>query len=217
MSYAIMRIAKHKTSASIAAADRHAQQRDRLKHRAHPERTRENMLYKKHKDLTLLQSFKSETEGMKIRKNGVLLYEIVLAFSPEKAEEIESRKTEWVNANMKWCADNFGGKENILFSHVDLDETTLHCHIFILPRYENRLNASHYTGSKYKLSALQTSYAEEMECFGLERGKCYVGADCDNKNKPRHITLKEYYRKIEKERSEKSLNIRLTDKNQSER
>lgn len=206
MGYAIMRIQKHKTSSSIVAAERHGTQRDHLKHRERPERTKENLYYKKYKDLTLLQAFQKETAGMKIRSNGVRMVEIVLTCSPESSKDIENQITQWVNTNMTWAADNFGGKANILFSHCDRDETTVNQHIFLTPIYNGKLNCRHFMGDRYKLSALQTSYAKAMESFNLDRGTCYI--DIENaKDKPRHITLKEYYRRIEREREkQKQLN-----------
>ena len=199
MGYAIMRIQKHKTSSSIVAAERHATQRDRLKHREHIERTKDNLFYRKHKDLTLLQAFNKETENMKLRANGVRMLEIVLTCSPENGKDIEEQLTKWINTNMNWAAANFGGKENIIFSHTDLDETTINQHIMLIPVYNGKLNCRHYTGDKFKLSALQSSYAKEMEQFNLDRGKCYL--DLENaKDKPRHNTLKEYYRRIEAEK-----------------
>lgn len=211
-----MRIQKHKTSSSIVAAERHATQRDRLKHREHPERTKDNLYYRKNKDLTLLQSFVKDVDehNAKIRANGVRMLEIVLTCSPENNADIVSQLSNWVNSNMNWAAENFGGRGNILFSHCDMDETTVNQHIFLTPFYNDKLNCRHYIGDRYKLSALQTSYAKEMEQFNLERGKCYL--DLENaKDKPRHITLKEYYRKIEKERRDKLAlkNVKVTIEN----
>ncbi len=197
MAYAIMRIQKHKSCSSLAGADRHGKNRNRLKTLSFPERSKENKIYKKYPDLTLVKSWKKETEGMKIRKNGVYALEVVLTFSPEMRYDIEARQDEWINANMNWLSANFH-KDNITMARVEYDESNLHIHAFITPKINNKLCAKHFIGDKFKLTALQTSYAEAMSKFGLERGKCY--ADCPNEKKPRHKTLKEYYYEIENSR-----------------
>ncbi|MBR5202531.1 MAG: plasmid recombination protein [Clostridia bacterium] len=195
MATAIMRIQKHKSCSSLAAAERHGLHRDRLKHRAHPERSMHNTAFRKHKDMTLVQMFKEETKNMKIRKNAVLCYEIVFATSPEVSDQVAQNAELFGKTNLSWCAEMFG-KDNVLLSFLEYDETSFHQHAYILCRVDGRLCAKHFTGDKYKLSQLQTSYAHaiQKEFPFLERGKCYI--DCDDA-KPRHQSLKEYYRKLE--------------------
>ncbi len=157
------------------------------------------MGYKKHRDLSLVQSWKREVaeNNIKPRKNSVLAYEIVLTASPEAMPQIEKNIVEWRNANMKWLKREFS-KDNILQMRLEFDESSIHIHAFIIPRIDNRLCAREFTGNKYKLSKLQSSYAKAMDelNIGLERGKCYLGDE--KKDKPRHKTLKDYYREITK-------------------
>lgn len=193
-----MRIQKHKSCSSLAAADRHGKNRSRLKTLSFPERSKENKIFQKYPELTLVKSWKKETEGMTIRKNGVYALEVVLTFSPEVRYEIEARQEEWINNNMNWLSASFG-KDNITMARVEYDESNLHMHAFITPIVNGKLCAKYFIGDKYKLSDLQTSYAEAMTKYGIERGKCY--ANCTNEKKPRHKTLKEYYYEIEHSRA----------------
>lgn len=190
---------KHKSCSSLAAAERHGKNRDRLKHLTHPERSNENLFFRKYKDLTLVQAWKKETEGVKIRKNSVYMLEIVATYSPEASLYMDSKKTEFIQACMNWAAKEFG-KSNILQARYDADESTGHCHLYICPlTTDGRLCCREFIGNKKLLSQKQNSYAEAMSAFGLERGKCYLGEE--KEDKPRHKTLKEYYKEIEASRT----------------
>lgn len=191
-----MRIARHKSCQSLAAAERHGRERHRIRHLKNPDRSKENLIYKKYKDLTLVQSWKKDTEGIKVRKNAVYVIEIVLTFSPEAQKEVEPQCKEWLNTNMNWVAKEFG-KENILQARCDFDEATLHQHIFVVPLIDEKLNAREMIGNRTKLSKLQTSYAKAVESFGLQRGRCYI----DEKDRPRHKSLKTFHYEEVKEKN----------------
>ena len=91
--YCIMRFQKHKKS-SIAKVERHQNDREHLKNRAHPER--QNKTIKRYQDETMLQTVKrlqqeqEKRTGRKVRKDAVALVEIVLTFSPEAEEHIKA-------------------------------------------------------------------------------------------------------------------------------
>lgn len=189
MSYAVMRIARHKSCQSLATAERHGRERHRIRYLEKPERTKENLIYKKYKDLSLVESWKEETKGLTVRKNAVYMLELVLSFSPEAQSQIEPRLNEWLNANMNWVSNEFG-KGNILQARSDFDERTLHMHVFVVPLVDNRLNARKLVGNRARLSELQSSYAEAVKQFGLERGQCYTDT---KKEKPRHKDFKRYH------------------------
>lgn len=197
MAYAILRIEKMKSCSALAKAERHGKNREHLKHLSYPERTKENKIFKKYKDLTLVQSWKKDTEGMKVRKNAVYALEIVLTFSPEVRREMEMQADEWVQTNMNWIAKEFG-KENILQARCEFDESNLHQHIFVVPIKDGRLCCREFVGGKAKMINLQTSYAEAVGKFGLERGRCIL--DSPNEPPRHHTSLSDYYRKMEQER-----------------
>lgn len=121
-----------------------------------------------------LQSLEFYKNGGKIRSNNVLAYEIIMTFSKEDAEKVDTEK--WKKDNVEWLketfdknADKYGS--NILSVMCHEDEGNIHIHAIVTPIDERgRLNAFSYTGSIPKLRALQDSYAAKMEQHGLKRG-----------------------------------------------
>ncbi len=176
MAYAILRLKKLKQN-QLTAAWKHGENREKIPHLSHPERTKENML------ITTQERFKgkglTERANMRIadfyqravRKDAVKAVEVVLSFSPEAALWIDTdeRRMEWITANLRFLADKFK-KENILAARVDFDESTMHMHAFICPEKDGRLSAKMVLGNKYDLSKLQSDYADAMSVFGLSRG-----------------------------------------------
>lgn len=202
MPYAIMRITKIKSCVALAGAERHGKDRSKVRHLTYPERSKENKIYRKYPNLTLVQSWKKETEGLKVRKNAVYAIEIMLTFSPEIREEMELQLKDWTTANMNWVAKEFG-KENILQARYEFDETNLHQHIFVIPKVDGRLCCKHYLDGKIKMIGLQSRYAETMKQFGLNRGCCTL--EHPNEPKKQHISLKKYYGQIEQNKARNTI------------
>ena len=211
MDYAVMRLKKIKSLSAFRGIEHHDQNRDQLRHREHPERSQDNYHLRPSgyytSDSTLADRFKDRTKDIKIRKNAVLAYEIVLSFSPSALDRIPPE--EWVFSSCSWLADTFGGLANVLDVSVHLDERTPHIHAVVIPSDEKgHLNAKHYTGTRRQLSDLQTSYAQAMEPFGLSRGVKYYETHekrhhCDHRAYNAHQRQKQ---KTEKEQQlEKSL------------
>lgn len=204
MSYAIMRIGKIKAKSSFAAIERHDKERHRLKHRKNPEREKENrwIQNKYHeKEKSLTARFEGLTDGLKYRKDAVLAFEVICAYSPEMASKIPER--EWIKENLKWLSENFGGAENVVGAFYHCDETTPHLHAIVVPivkekeKEKRKLSAYSYVKGKESLSKLQDSYAAAMKGFGLERGRKY--ADEPEKPSAHHKKIKEYWADVEKE------------------
>lgn len=92
--YCIMRFQKYKVG-SVANIERHQQHRERLKHRAHPERESENITWRQSPEKTMTQVIRGvmreqeKQTGKKVRKDAVSLVEFVLTFSPEMEEELD--------------------------------------------------------------------------------------------------------------------------------
>ena len=193
-SYAVMRFQKYKIS-DLGKIERHQNNREHLKNRAHPELQSMN-LTAKHKTKTLTQQIREKIKQIKTekgkttRKDAAVVAEFVLTFSPEKTEEIMEHKKEWLNANRQWLRDEFESKgAKVLRLDFNCDETTPHLHAFVQMTDERGLfSASRFFGKKKQLEELQTSYAKAMDPFGLERGRS------KKETKAKHQTLNEYYK-----------------------
>ena len=124
------------------------------------------------------------------RKNAVLCYDFLLTASPEWfTGKTEAGIRQWEEASLQWACDKFG-RGNIKAAICHRDETTPHLQLLIIPEYQNKLNARHYTGGREKLRALWTEYAAAMKPYGLERGKEYSPA--------KHKDIKAYYAAVNK-------------------
>ncbi len=193
--YCIMRFQKHKTSA-IAKVERHQNEREHLKNRAHPEK--KNKTIKRYQDETMLQTVKrlqkeqEKRTGRKVRKDCVSLVEFVLTVSPESEEHILQHFKEWYYKNTQWLKDTFGN-DNLIRIDINRDEKTLHLHGFIVPIDEHgNFNAKKWFSKKQQIEKLQDSYAEYMSEFGLERG---LSKDI---TKAIHQTKQQYERRMAK-------------------
>lgn len=124
-----------------------------------------------------------------IRKDATYSVNVMLSGSHEEMKEIErdpKKLNEWINQNANWCIRQFG-KENIIRFNVHLDEKTPHIHCVFVPiTKDGRLSAKDFIGSSIKLQDLQSSYANAMKYFGLERGI---------KSDRKHQTTDEYRRR----------------------
>lgn len=143
------------------------------------------------------------SEGYKgkkaLRKDAIWSVNTMLTGSHEELTEIAKnpqRLKEWVQSNLEWCESTFG-KDNIVRFTVHLDEKTPHIHCVWCPITEDgRLSAQEWIGNSKKLEALQSSYAEKMKTFGLERG---ISSD------KKHVDTEEW-------RRERALNIQSGEK-----
>lgn len=142
----------------------------------------------------------------KIRKNGVLAYEVILRYSKDMEPDIN--KDEWAKASLAWLQETFNppsreihytsaetGKEmtgvidNVKAVTLHNDEETPHLHAFIVPIDDRgHLNASYYTNGRSAMFHLHDSYAKAMEPFGLERGERGSAASREK--------VAKYYRKL---------------------
>ena len=157
-----------------------------------------------------------DTAGLnrKIGKNQVRAIRVLLTGSPQDMKLIEQngRLDEWCDDNLKWLYKTYG-KENIVSAVLHMDETTPHIHATMIPivkgeRRKAKAEQEQTTGkkkyrkknpenarlcaddvmSRVKLKEYQNSYAESMQCFGLERGT--EGSEA------RHISTSQYYRDL---------------------
>jgi hypothetical protein len=176
MGFAVLRFEKVKTTRVLKARVMHNHREGKIP--AHIDQTRTERNEVEGNALVGLQRL---TEGVRMRKNGVLAVEAVVSFSPSKTKEIDLEK--WKEENIGWFVKTFG-EDNILETALHLDEKTPHMHVIFAPRVNGKFNCREILGGRVKLRKLQDSYAIAMEGFGLERGRPRKGR--------RHIPAVEY-------------------------
>ena len=140
-------------------------------------------------------------------KNQVHAIRVMLSASPEAMERIqqEGRLDDWCNQSLQWMQETFG-TENLVSAVLHLDEKTPHIHATVVPivttsrrkkkseenvkkHYRKKAEGARLCAddlmTQAKLKNYQTSYANAMQPFGLERG--IDGSEA------RHISTREYY------------------------
>lgn len=154
----------------------------------------------------------------KVADNQVKALRFILSGSHEDMLRLESegRLGEWCDSTLQWLYSTFS-KENVVAATLHADEETPHIHATVVPivqgerrkakteaengkrKYKTkkdkvRLCADDVLTPK-KLEEYQTTYAEQMKPFGLERG--IYGSEA------KHRTTMEYYKEILKSTKKK--------------
>ena len=121
----------------------------------------------------------------KPRSNAVLALELLLTASPEHFQgKSQADVKAWARANATWLKQTFG-KDNVVHLVLHQDESTPHLVAYVTPERDGRLNARAITGTPEMLSQMQTSYADAMAVFSLERGM--------PGSKAKHQTVRDWY------------------------
>ena len=162
----------------------------------------------------------------KIGKNQVRALRVMLSGSPEDMKRIRQagQLNAWAKDSCGWLQKTFG-KENVVSAVLHLDEKTPHIHATVVPitrgerrkaKLEREKNAQSgkrtYRTKKDrprlcaddvmardKLKAYQTTYAEAMAKYGLQRG--IDGSEA------KHISTQQYYREVFVRKNEMSEQI----------
>lgn len=131
----------------------------------------------------------------KLRKNGVLLLDIMTSFSREDLGKFNINK--WKEENVSWLRDTFNANpakygDNVLSVVYHADEVgNVHCHSMVIPiDNKGRLSAYYYVKNPQVMAQLQTQYANRMKQFGLERGIEGTIAH--------HVDMKRFYGELNK-------------------
>lgn len=154
----------------------------------------------------------------KVADNQVKALRFILSGSHEDMLRLESegRLDEWCDSTMQWLYTTFG-KENVVAATLHADEDTPHIHATIVPivqgerrkakteaengkrKYKTNKNKVRLCADDVltpkKLGEYQTTYAEQMKPFGLERG--IYGSEA------KHRSNMEYYKQILRETEQK--------------
>ena len=151
----------------------------------------------------------------KIGKNQVRALRVMLSGSPEDMKHIRQagQLGAWAKDSCGWLQKTFG-KENVVSAVLHLDEKTPHIHATVVPivrgerrkaKLEREKNArsgkrtyrtkkdrprlcADDVMARDKLKAYQTTYAEAMAKYGLQRG--IEGSEA------KHISTQQYYREV---------------------
>lgn len=148
----------------------------------------------------------------KIGKNQVLALHVLMTSDGDALRRLadEGRLNDWAESSVRWAKETFG-EENVVGTHLHMDEQTPHLHVTVVPivTTERKKKASESNAKKrYRtkpkdgprlsandimtrdnLTRFQDTYAEAMEQFGLERG--IRGSEA------RHVDQHEYYRQCQ--------------------
>lgn len=130
--------------------------------------------------------------GIKLRSNANIGVDLILTSHHEFFNTLTHLdKKKWIEENVKFLKDNFSS--NCLYAVVHFDETAIHVHALIVPRFWNEekkryeLRSNVYFDGKEKMQNWQTQYANYMsKSFNtLIRGV--------RGSKARHMSIQTWY------------------------
>jgi archaellum component FlaC len=138
--FGIMRIAKITGRSAVRNALKHnLRQLKNDKSNIDPERTHLNVTnlafdtYDKCK-----KRFEENLSEVNVRKNAVMLHEIVITMSPEQAKKMSKKEmNQYFRDALKWGSSIHGGAENLVSFHIHHDEKTPHMHMLYTPIVKN--------------------------------------------------------------------------------
>ena len=169
--YAILRCAKLKKPANLAASLQHTF-RERPTPNADLERQHENtILHGPDTSEAVLDAWRDRAPE-KIRANAVHGLEYFIGGSPEAMHAMSRHEQDaYFRDALDWLKERHGA-ENVLSAIVHRDESTPHMTVMTIPLDEHgKLNARALVGNRHKLSAMQTDFAKGVALeHGLERG-----------------------------------------------
>ena len=190
MAYCYMSIAKAKTNSQLNASYRH---NFRLEKVPNADRTKQGL----NRELVPLaeknycEAVTKRIEECKItpRKNAVRALEIMLTYTGE-IDPSRFNIRRWEQKNVEWLNTEYGQK-NVVSVMCHYDEHTPHIHAIVVPiTKDGRLSARDVVGNAYKCALSQTSYAQAMKEFGLERGLEHTRA--------KHEDIQKFYAALNK-------------------
>ena len=176
-SFAILRIAKHSSLASLAGVGRH-HSRQSVARGADTGKTPRNLSFGAAvggsasvvaavgQVLDAAQAKQSKA----FRKDAVKAVEYMLTASPEFWQSATlKQKSAFFDYARRWLRQKHGAA-CVVAEWLHLDERSPHLHAVVVPLYEGRPNARHFFGGAAKLEALQDEFATLMQPLGLSRG-----------------------------------------------
>jgi len=192
MNYAIMRVEKAKTLASVGSRAAHNLRTSPLAApHANPSlRDANKVLLGTRTVAEVVVEVKKRLDAVApFRKDAVLAVELVLSASPEffaaDGKRAMANRDAWQERSMQWLRETWG-EDNIVLAMLHLDEETPHIQALVVPRHEGRLRAAYWLDGPAKMGKLQDSYANRLADLRLRRGQ--------RGSKAEHVRLREFYR-----------------------
>jgi len=169
--FAILRVAKIKTMANMAASLQHTF-RERHTPNADPNLIRSNTVLHGPKTSGDVLKAWGDRAPEKIRANAVRGMEYFVGGSPAALNAMSRREQDaYFRQALDWIKQRHG-PENVLSAVIHRDETTPHMSVMTIPLDgKGNLNARELVGNREKLRAMQTDFADRVGLrHGLERG-----------------------------------------------
>ncbi|SDY90903.1 MobV family relaxase [Acinetobacter kyonggiensis] len=186
MTYAILRFAKLKTWGQIAGSLSHNY---RIRDTPNADENRTHLNEHSHETTQDVKNDLIARLPQKYRKDAVMCLEHLVTCSPNWDGWGTEKEAEFFEQSKKWLEDRYG-KKNVIATSIHRDETTPHLVAYIVPLDPETkgLNAKKWTGGREELSKMQTSFAEQIEHLGIERGL--------KGSKAEHVPISRYYEKV---------------------
>lgn len=177
MSYAILRVAKIKSSQQASAKTAHNYREHSLSNvdREAPHPNREYLNHEKRDYGELADQRIAQVVTRKVRSDQVRAVEVIMTGSPEAFKRDEHgraadySKSKWAQDNLHFLQNKYG-KENVVSFTLHQDEKTPHIHAVIVPITADGRLAAKELFTPQTLRELQTEYAQVMTAHGMERG-----------------------------------------------
>lgn len=189
--FAILRVQKIKSSASLRRSFNHA-----FREQETPNADPEKLALNSHFGAESAAECMAKTRDLlpeKRRKDAVLTLEYLITASPEalKAKTPEEQDAYFADA-LDWLKAKHGA-DNVVFAGIHRDEKTPHMYAYAVPLTpDGRLSARDFVGSAKALSTMQSEFVDRVGLkHGLERGL--------EGSRAKHEKVMDWYGKIEKE------------------
>lgn len=196
-SFAILRIAKHSSLASLAGVARHHSRQSPVRG-AEPSLSAKNLSWGAAKggsagvvsSVSAVLSAAQAKQKKAFRRDGVKAVEYMLTASPEwwKAATVKQQAAFFDRAR-RWLREKHGA-DCVVAEWLHLDEKSKNFHAVVVPLHEGRPNARHFFGGRAKLEALQSEFAALMQPLGLSRG--VRGSDAT------HVPVRDWWQALDR-------------------
>lgn len=177
MPYAIIRVAKIKTTQQAHAKTAHNYREHTLSNvdREAPHPNREYLNHERRDFGELAAQRIEQVVSRKVRADQVRAVEVIMTGSPEvfkrdaQGRAADYSKSKWAQDNLHFLQKKYG-RENVVSFTLHQDEKTPHIHAVVVPITSDHRLAAKELFNPQGLRQLQTEYAQAMQVHGMGRG-----------------------------------------------